>query len=66
MVTWEELGAGARAEVDGRLARGQVIHAIKAVRDDFDNSPGRERPGLHAAVDLIESRRRELGIPVSR
>ncbi|MEW1906990.1 hypothetical protein AB0442_00830 [Kitasatospora sp. NPDC085895] len=64
-MTWADLSAGARAEVDARLARRQVIHAIKAVRDDFDNSPGRERPGLRAAVDLVEARRQLLGIPVS-
>ncbi|GAA1069185.1 MULTISPECIES: hypothetical protein [Kitasatospora] len=62
-MTWEDLGAGARAEVDGWLARGHVIRAVKAVRDDFDGSPGRERPGIHAALDVVEARRQLLGAP---
>ncbi|MCU7824161.1 hypothetical protein [Kitasatospora sp. DSM 101779] len=62
-MTWEELGAGARAEVDDCLARRHLIRAVKAVRDDYDGSPGRERPGIHAALDVVEARRQVLGAP---
>ena len=60
-LTWEDLTAEARAGVDDHLARGHVVAAAKVVRDDFDGGPGRGRPGIHPAVDLVVARLEELG-----
>lgn len=54
---WGMLTAEVRAQVDALIAEDRRIHAIKVIRDGFEEP----RPGLYECLDLVAERYADLG-----